>query len=328
MSGYITRENDHLAGFKASWSGLSEAARAAGFCRGHAYPFCVPADCAEENLFEGVRAGVLAYFDCHRIKWHMGQDRRPSNHLRSSQICCVNFLEPFATRPEALAALLRPLYGDITVLPIEAGRYVAYEWIGAKNYLHEVTPPNGVRQRGALYTSADAAVLFRRCHGQRQAVLIEWKYTESYGNQWLGIAPSGTDRRDIYRHLWERADCPLDRERIGCYDALFYEPFYQLMRQQFLAHEMECAHELGADIVSTLHIAPGANKAVERVTSPALRALGETASGVWASIVRPSDRFCGATTEQLFGGYQPDPAWMLSDWQVYLRARYGGILDA
>jgi hypothetical protein len=38
------------------------------------------------------------------------------------------------------------------------------------------------------------------------------------------------------------------------FDSLFFEPFYQFMRQQFLAHEMEKAHELGADEVNLLHI--------------------------------------------------------------------------
>jgi hypothetical protein len=40
----------------------------------------------------------------------------------------------------------------------------------------------------------------------------------------------------------------LDNTQLA-YDALFYEPFYQFMRQQFLAHEMELVHEMGADRV-------------------------------------------------------------------------------
>jgi hypothetical protein len=40
-----------------------------------------------------------------------------------------------------------------------------------------------------------------------------------------------------------------------------------IMRQQLLAHEMEKAHELGADIVSLLHFSPAHNKDFMRVTS-------------------------------------------------------------
>jgi hypothetical protein len=51
----------------------------------------------------------------------------------------------------------------------------------------------------------------------------------------------------------------------------FYEPFYQLMRQQLLAREMETARECGADVVSLLHIAPAQNACFQRVTSPNLK---------------------------------------------------------
>jgi hypothetical protein len=40
------------------------------------------------------------------------------------------------------------------------------------------------------------------------------------------------------------------------------------MRQQFLAREMEKAKELGADVVSLLHISPAYNLVFKRVTSP------------------------------------------------------------
>ena len=40
------------------------------------------------------------------------------------------------------------------------------------------------------------------------------------------------------------------------------------MRQQFLSHEMEKAHELGVDIVSLMHIAPKHNHDFTRITSP------------------------------------------------------------
>jgi len=84
------------------------------------------------------------------------------------------------------------------------------------------------------------------------------KYTESYGGAPLKTAASGTDRTAIYQPLFDRADCPINREVLSSFDALFFEPFYQLMRQQLLAHEMEKARELGADAVSLLHIAPPA----------------------------------------------------------------------
>jgi hypothetical protein len=147
------------------------------------------------------------------------------------------------------------------MLPVEdIGRYVAFEWIGQQNYLREKLPRHGKRTRGANFTSADAAVRFENEDGTKQIALIEWKYTESYSSSSYRVARSGTDRTAIYRHLYSRADFPLDKALLPDFGALFYEPFYQLFRQQALANEMELAGELDADIVSVLHIAPAHNK--------------------------------------------------------------------
>lgn len=132
------------------------------------------------------------------------------------------------------------------MLPVENGYFVSFEWIGAKNYLGEKISRNGKRTRGANFTSADAIVAFRRRDGSRHVVLIEWKYTESYSSHSLKYAKSGTDRTEIYRHLFEQEDCPIDKNLLPSFDALFYEPFYQLMRQQFLAHEMDRTYAKGS----------------------------------------------------------------------------------
>jgi hypothetical protein len=186
----------------------------------------------------------------------------------------VNFLFPFADQPRALAHVLRRAFPCVReMLPMESGQYVAFEWIGRDNYLGEIVRGNGKRTRGANVTSADAAVMFLRTDGKRQIVLIEWKYTESYGGNCLTIAKSGTDRTKIYRHLFQRDDCPVDKSLLPDFDALFYEPFYQFFRQQCLAREMERAREMDADIVSVLHLAPGPNTGFRRVTSPGLQSL-------------------------------------------------------
>ena len=53
-------------------------------------------------------------------------------------------------------------------------------------------------------------------------------------------------------------DGPLHTDVIP-YADLFVEPFYQLMRQQLLAHAMERSGELDADTVRVLHVAPATN---------------------------------------------------------------------
>lgn len=326
MGSFLTTEKSRYDEFKSRSPFLSEEARDPGNYRQHCYPFCLPEDRAEENLFEGIRGPALEYFRQHGIKWHDGQDGKPSNHLCDSQVCCANFLCPFADKERALIELLRPVYPTIRrVLPID-DQYVAFEWIGEHNYLRERISRDGQRTRGANFTSADAVVRFEHVDGRCQIVLIEWKYTETYSGNWLGIAKSGTDRREIYRWLYNKDDCPLDRTLVQCFDDFFYEPFYQLMRQQFLAWQMESARELGADIVSLLHIAPEHNLDFPRVTSPKLVDVGASVTGVWKRLVEPA-RFQSVSVERLFGALPIDRLPELAGWWQYVTQRYDWVRE-
>jgi len=318
---FLTTEKTRQAAFKQTSPCFTDAARADGQYNRHFYPFCLPRECAAENLFADIRDAALAYFAAKRIPWHGGQNGLPSNHLCSSQVACVNFLYPFVDQPAALTNLLRPLYPTLdTILPIEDDGYVAFEWIGARNYLGE--RGKEARTRGANTTSADAALRFRHTDGRIQFILIEWKYTETYSDASYATAKSGTDRTVIYRHLYNRADFPLDKTLLPAFTDLFYEPFYQLFRQQCLAHEMELAREQDADIVSVLHIAPTRNHAFQRVTSPGLRPLGETVTEVWKRLIRQPDRFHSIATESLFASATLPNNPPLRQWQEYVNARY------
>jgi len=325
MGYYLDRERLTQAMLKHQEGFFSALACADGEYYGRNRPFCLPPECAEENLFAGIRETALRYFADHRIKWHQGSESgiKPNNHLCSSQVCCVNFLLPFADKPEALVALLQPCFPTIQhVLPMEdTGEYVAFEWIGERDYLGEKKGTKE-RTRGANCTSADAAVFIEHEDGMRQIVLIEWKFTESYGAQSIKVAASGTDRSKTYQPLLDRADCPLDVTRLTSTDDLYYEPFYQLMRQQLLAHEMELAHEKGADTVSVLHISPAANMDLRKVTSRGLRHLGDTCFTVWGALQVHSDRFRSVTTGDLFGVFSAEQFPALKTWHQYVVSRY------
>lgn len=210
------------------------------------------------------------------------------------------------------------------MLPVEGGNYVSFEWIGGRNYLGERMPRNAIRTRGANFTSADAIVSFIGKDNKKQVVLIEWKYTESYSPVPLMVAKSGTSRVKIYQHLYDHADCPLSKELIPGFESLFYDPFYQFMRQQFLAHEMEKAHELDADIVSVLHIAPRHNYEFRRITSCSLEHLETSSTGVWSVLVK-NQRFLSIYTEALFGEYRKTGDFDLAEDFDYLPERYSNL---
>ncbi len=326
----LAQEKRRLAEFRTTSPFFSETARGRdGLYRGRERPFCLPVECAAENLYQGIRAAALEYFHSEGILWHDGVNRNPSNHLCDSQVFCVNTLFPFAKEPDGLSDLLRPHFPDLRrAVPVRQGRYVEFEWIGDANYLNERVPRGEKRTRGANCTSADAIVAFERADAKRQVVLIEWKYTESYAGQSIRFAKSGTDRAAIYRNLFDAADCPIDKQLLASldgdgshYEDLFFEPFYQFMRQQFLAWKMESARELDADVVSVLHIAPSVNAGFRRITSPRLRVLGPTAVSVWSKLVR-DNRFKSICTEDLFGTIAGGRFAKLQPWKEYMLARY------
>jgi hypothetical protein len=326
-------ENARQAQFKNTSPHFSTAGRGDGFyypARGAAkpvgpYPFCLPGDCSAENLFPDIRNDALSYFHKQEIQWHDAAPGGPSSHLRDSQVCCVNFLYPFASRPDALAELLRPVFPELRrMLAVEAGHFVAFEWIGLRNYLGEPLYRLPERTRGRYFTSADAAVLFEAGHW-REMVLITWKYTEACEPRSLHHSAKGTDRVAIYVPFYKNEECPLDRARLGRFENLFHDPFDQLMRLQFLAHEMEKARELGAEKVRVLHIAPGANPDVGHITLPALRTLGSTALEVWQRLVCPADRFAAVTAEALFGALSPSQFSGLEVWWEYINTRYAWL---
>lgn len=320
MGRFLESEKPKQVQFKHTSSTISEQARADGVFKAKPRPFCLPPEYAQENLYPPIRQTAMAFFADHHIGWHQGQDGKPSNHLCSSQVACVNFLFPFTNKPEELAILLRPVFPQIDrMIPVEDGLYVSFEWIGAQNYLGERAPKDGRRTRGANFTSADAIVMFEDRDNKRQAVLIEWKYTESYGSNYLGIAKSGTDRRKIYQHLFDDLDCIVDMDLLPGIDALFYEPFYQFMRQQFLAAKMEAAREMGAEVVSLLHISPDANEDFKRITSPALSGLGTTPTEIWKKLVKTDGRFISVHTEDLFKGFESEE---MQNWKEYMQNRF------
>ena len=272
------------------------------------------------NLNPVIRDAAERYFADNAIAWH-----QHAAHGLSSQVACLNALMPLATRPDVLARLVQSAVGGESpeMLPVENGpggepRFVGFEWIGREDYLNE-WPRSGQPRRGASVTSADAILRFRQA-GRVETLLVEWKYTESYG------APPErkreAERLRRYQKIIFAPFGPLRSDaRLKPAD-LFWEPFYQLMRQQILAARMQAAKEDDAERVRVLHVAPAGNWRLRRVTSPALRGLGDDAFAVFRGLLADPDSFVSRSTEALFGALLDDAA-ADDPWACYLRERYG-----
>lgn len=349
------REKARLAPLKPQLFS-SESIATQGVYKDAPRDFCLVSAHSAENVWRGCREEALAYFANRVIRWHDGLgelEARPSNHLCCSQTACVNALMPFRQAPDALAAALRSLDFPVKrVLPFEADRpgedgtpaqpgqlgvaggYVAFEWIGTRNYLGE--GPGGRpladdgRSRGRHATSADFAIRFEDHDGAIRLLLGEWKYTESYStgaDKRFGKpnkAGAQTDRLQTYGSFLADPACPIVLPAGIAPEHLLFDPFDQLMRLQLLAWQME-GRELGATQVSVVHVAPTENSELDtRLTAPALgeKYPGSTVHDVWSKLV-PSGKFRPLPTRTLLEALvaqAPD-----SEWGEYMRVRYLGM---
>lgn len=252
------------------------------------YDFCLPPEHAHLSLLPEVREQVLKLFVAEDIPWHSGIGGGPSNHLLSSQLQCANALGQMIRQPHRLVCAFGNLLDIDEVLQVEPGRFLTFEYIGPTDFFGEA--PDGARRRGTHCTSVDAAFLHRTRTGLRELVLVEWKYTESYG---LRRPDPAKDRVRWRRYgtAWAAPDSPV-RSDLLPFELILDEPFYQLVRQQLLAHELEKAQAHGADRVRVLHVLPTANNAYQAsLARPEHRAVGGTVSEVWQRMLVRPDRF-------------------------------------
>lgn len=254
-------------------------------------PLFLPRHLAAHNLLPSARDGARALFSSEGIHWHNSIDGGPSNHLRDSQVQCVNALFPMVDDQERLKRAFGRVVDIDEVLPMETGRFVAFEYIGPSDYSDE--GKGRPRVRGTRCTSVDAAFRYRTCAGQVELALVEWKYTESY----LDDHPrSGSDetRRKRYEADFLDPDGPV-RSDVLSFEAMLHEPFYQLMRQQMLAHRLEQAHAEDAQTVRVIHVLSPDNTGYElSLKASAHQRAGASVSEIWHRMLRRPDRFLSA----------------------------------
>jgi hypothetical protein len=289
---------------------------------GHILPYEV----AAETLHEGVRESALAYFAKHKIKWWTSrwdvgrpklQDDQvglPTGHLNSSQVACINHLEPARLERKLARSIAHNLDETLVdVQPVEDGGFLAYEWIGKESYLGEP----GARVRGANITSLDALMCGERADGTRVLIAIEWKYLESYGPGSVATSRRGTNRVSTYEPLLDDPACPIKRAE---HKRLFVEPYYQLMRQTLLAWQMVEHKEQGTTAWLHVHVVPELNAALRGGGGGAAALIGESMAEKWRSTLKQPNRYLLLTPTELLAGVDASDQW--SGWRQWLQERY------
>jgi hypothetical protein len=296
--GFARAANERAIQWKQSTSVLPDEARAPGQVRGRsgeavAVDYALPREYAAHNLLPEVRAAALDLFDRHQIAWHQSIDGGPTNHLRSSQVQCVNALGQMMSDADRIKGAFGGVL-DIAVVrdfgeidPAEQGRFLTFEFVGSGNYFGE-----GLT-RGTQSTSVDAAFAYRTSDGRDALALVEWKFTETYPSADRNADAKAPTRLRRYESALRHDASPIDVDGIELTE-LFHEPVYQLVRQQLLAAELERDTVVKADLVTVVHVLSPDNLAYQSsYVSPSLRGRGATASEVWSSLLRTPDRFIG-----------------------------------
>lgn len=294
-----------------------------------------------ENLYPEAGFPELAqrFFHEREIRWwkssHCG-DRRdahcstlPTRNLASSQVCCVNFLLPLASIPDALLVVLRCVDSDVqSIVTVTDGRgrtsTVEFEWVGWQASLE-----GGVLVRGALQTSVDALVVARTSTGRR-AYLLEWKYSEAYRSPSdKGTETGGRTRSERYKERFENVRSSFNGT--APFDSFMFEPFYQIMRLHLLADSIVqngVTPELQVDEASVVVVCPEANMAYRELVSrtPLARRFPgmATIQEVMRAVLKRPERFAMLSQEQIVAQLRSARlAPELEPWLEYHRHRYG-----
>lgn len=267
------------------------------------------------NIWPGIREDVISYFKRNNIQfWDSGNE--PTGHLLSSQIACINHLYFVRQRCDIATSILKNIDSSVnTALKLGSDSdqgFVDFEVIGRQNYLGE-----RLHTRGANSTSVDAVMLAELKNKKRKLFLIEWKYVESYSGPSKAEGESGKTRMKTYSSLLNKSDCPIK----SCNpEGLFTEPYYQLMRQTLLAHEIIKSKEYGADSYLHIHIIPSSNSELKNVNTAEGKLTGRTLEETWKNVLVNPDLYLAIDPADLLKPVFncPDCISLLS----YLKNRY------
>jgi len=250
------------------------------------------------NLWEGIRQDAKDYFLKNGISWWSGNGE-PTGHLLSSQISCLNHLYPLRQRKDCADKILQNINESIVESQFVDSGFVEFEKTGENPLGKELST-----QRGANSTSIDSLMIGKKLNGDKVLVLIEWKYTESYTPNSLLISDKGKNRFEVYKNLLEDPDCPIKTDD---FKDLFFEPYYQLMRQTLLGWTMTKNKEYGISDWIHLHVIPDENLELKgKITSKNLK--GNTLEESWELQLTNPEKYIVISPEKLLEPikYLPD----------------------
>jgi len=323
MHNFRERMREPQAKYKTKALCISEQ----GKWRGKHYTHILPEVRWQLNLWDGIRKEAQLYFSDNQIAWH-----RDRHNLLSSQVLCVNIFFPLRKHPHLLKPWLSHHFDVESICDLD------FEYIGPEgnNYFNE---KGG---RGQNRTSSDLSITWRDGAKRKNMLLLEFKFTESNFGECSKkdntnpercrssekiVASPKTQcyRAKIGRKYWDKIldnDSPFRREVLTTERFCpFRYDFYQLMRNQLLAHCIRSDSTAGFDRVEFGVIYHADNEDLLRMSHPF---AGErNPLKVWPSLLRNPDTFHAFTIQGSLNTIDEGLPEELVGWRTYLRQRYG-----
>jgi len=269
------------------------------------------------NLYQPIQKDVIEYFSINKISWWGGS--KPTGHVLSSQIACLNHLFLIRNDKSAVLDILKNISTDfVDVIEIETDEnpkgFIQFESVSINTDLRE-----GIPTRGNNCTSIDALILAKHKDGSDWLIPIEWKYTEHYNNQ--DKSKEGKDNSKGIERMWRYSDLIKNSSQLKstanpCY---YFEPFYQLMRQTLWAERMianKITEKVKADNYLHVHVIPKDNA---ELLDKKYKCGGLDMETTWRSHLIDQSKYLIVSPDQLLSGIKTDK---YKDLIAYLSVRY------
>lgn len=288
-------------------NGIFEGAHGCGYFKNNMYPYVLLPKDSDKNLFAGIRGEdeCTKYFENEHISWWGEGKSKPTGHLLSSQIHCLNHLFALRNDKDVVLAILNHVteMGFDEVLPSSLDRdggYIAFEFAYKNNEILGETD-KGAR-RGVLCTSIDAMIVARK-GGEKWLIPIEWKYTESYEKE------DKTNDTRLNRYgagIIESRRLKTPKNGIA-HSIYFQEPSYELMRQTILTEGL--INRGLANNMFHLVVIPERNKV-----------LRDAVEKEFVPMLEPNSKFCIIDPQSLLSPLESNAKY--KDLITYLKTRY------
>jgi hypothetical protein len=153
-------------------------------------------------------------------------------------------------------------------------------------------------------------------------LLIETKYSESYGVFYKRFRSDGTDRFENYEEFFYSPQSPINLEAAPNLTDFLYEPFYQLLRHSLLASQIMQTGKPKVSRVQVVHLTVSGNLDLLAVTAPHFRSLGDKSYEVWPKLLKDPSTFSHIPVEDFFGGIDLESHSELEPWALFMKNRY------